>query len=940
MSKAYLLNRKISFTLTFFLSFILVAQELPLVKNYSAEDYKGESQNWSLSQSTEGYLYAANNKGLLEHNGARCKLYSTPNETIMRSVKAIGNSIYTGFYMDFGYWKRNDFGNLEYISLVKNHEIPVIEDEQFWNILELDQWVLFQSLQRIYLFNPTTKSYRIINSDVKITKMYKVDNVIYFQKQGKGIYKIEKGIAKLVSDANVFKQNDVIDIYIKEDKLLLLTNSKGFYFLDNKGNVSFWNIKANEYLANKTIYSSYLLNSGKYAVGTISNGVTILTREGEVDFTISKDNELPNNTILSIFQEKKGNLWLGLDNGISSLYLNSFVKSFTDKRGNLGTVYTSAIYDGNLYLGTNQGLFFRKNNSKQDFSLVKGTQGQVWFLEEIDNKLFCGHDLGTIILKDNKIINKINVQGTWGVKKLSNGNLLQGNYSGLYVLNKINDKWSIKNKIEGFNNSSRFFETYTNNRIFVNHEYKGVFKLQLNQSFSKALKVEKDTTVKKGIHSSIIKYNDKIFYAYKKGVFVFDDNKNSFIKDTLLSKLYSEDIYTSAKLVLNKESNTLWSFSKKGVSSIHPSHLINQLSIHNFSLSEDIKEGAIGYENVLEISKNKFLLGINNGYLILNTKSYENIIKESYTININSVDVNQLEKPKVVQSLLLDGNFSDKENNVDISFSIPSLTNDLGVEYQYKLKGQLDKWSNWSSSSKVHFENLRFGDYEFNVRGKVGNTLSSNVGVYVFKIQRPWFLSNVAIISYVLLLILFSLFMDRLYKTYYRKQRKALLDRQEREFKIKVLASEKELIEIRNNQLKIDVDSKNKELATSTMSIVKKNELLSSIKNELYKGGDENIKNVIHIIDKSLNNSDDWEMFKEAFNNADKNFIKKIKNTHNSLTPNDLRLCAYLRLNLSSKEIAPLLNISPRSVEVKRYRLRKKMNLEHDVNLTDYILSI
>jgi AraC family chitin signaling transcriptional activator len=81
-------------------------------------------------------------------------------------------------------------------------------------------------------------------------------------------------------------------------------------------------------------------------------------------------------------------------------------------------------------------------------------------------------------------------------------------------------------------------------------------------------------------------------------------------------------------------------------------------------------------------------------------------------------------------------------------------------------------------------------------------------------------------------------------------------------------------------------------------------------------------------------------LFKEAFNNADKKFIKKVKSKHPDLTPNDLRLCAYLRLNLSSKEIAPLLNISHRSVEVKRYRLRKKMNLSHNLNLTNYILEI
>ena len=99
-------------------------------------------------------------------------------------------------------------------------------------------------------------------------------------------------------------------------------------------------------------------------------------------------------------------------------------------------------------------------------------------------------------------------------------------------------------------------------------------------------------------------------------------------------------------------------------------------------------------------------------------------------------------------------------------------------------------------------------------------------------------------------------------------------------------------------------------------------------------------KPLVDIIDKNLKKNDDWELFKEAFNNADRKFMKKLKKAHPKLTPNDIRLCAYLRLNLSSKEIAPLLNISPRSVEIKRYRLRKKMNLSHDDNLVNYILKL
>jgi DNA-binding CsgD family transcriptional regulator len=157
---------------------------------------------------------------------------------------------------------------------------------------------------------------------------------------------------------------------------------------------------------------------------------------------------------------------------------------------------------------------------------------------------------------------------------------------------------------------------------------------------------------------------------------------------------------------------------------------------------------------------------------------------------------------------------------------------------------------------------------------------------------------------------------------------------------MKELENSKQIIKLNNEKLRNDIEGKNRELATSTMSIIKKNEFLNDIKNELMNGGEKSISKVIRIIDKDLNNTDDWKMFQEAFNNADKKFLRKIKTKHPDLTPNDLRLCAYLRLNLSSKEIAPLLNISPRSVEVKRYRLRKKMQLDHDINLTNYIIDI
>ena len=222
----------------------------------------------------------------------------------------------------------------------------------------------------------------------------------------------------------------------------------------------------------------------------------------------------------------------------------------------------------------------------------------------------------------------------------------------------------------------------------------------------------------------------------------------------------------------------------------------------------------------------------------------------------------------------------------------------------------------------------------------VAGNLTSNVAEFKFSIEKPWFLSNMAVCFYVILILTLIFAWYFLSKKYYnRKQEKLLLNAQ-KELELKELESSQKIIKLNNDKLRSDIESKNRELASSTMSIIKKNEFLHSIKNELLESTEKDFSKVVKIIDKNLNNTDDWKLFQEAFNNADRQFLDKLKEKHPGLTPNDLRLCAYLRLNLSSKEISPLLNISPRSVEVKRYRLRKKMALNHDANLTNYILEL
>jgi len=286
------------------------------------------------------------------------------------------------------------------------------------------------------------------------------------------------------------------------------------------------------------------------------------------------------------------------------------------------------------------------------------------------------------------------------------------------------------------------------------------------------------------------------------------------------------------------------------------------------------------------------------------------------------------------------GQFSSSQNNLKFAYVVTTFDKYTEVLYQNRLKGFYDQWSEWSKSPEVDFKNLPFGDYEFSVRALVGNQ-QTNIAAYKFTIHRPWYLSNLAVLLYALGFVLLFLGIHRLYKRYYKKKQEYLIRKNEKELDRRKLEEKEKIAQILNEKLKHEIDNKNRELAISTMSILKKNKFLSSIKGQLNTITEkkQTVKSVIDKIDQNINSEDDWKFFEDAFNNADKDFLKRIKTKHGGLTNNDLRLCAYLRLNLTSKEIAPLLNISVKSVEMKRYRLRKKFDLPHQDNLIDYILN-
>ena len=925
--------------LIFFISFSVNSQLLSPIQSFSPDQYNAANQNWDITQSDENDIFFANNDGLLKYNGSRWTTYFSPNGSIVRSIKAVKNRVYAALYEDFGYWEKDISGNHIYVSLVNENELTVDNDEEFWNILYYDDWLIFQSYKRLIMYNDVSREIKTFEPSKNIFNSFIVEKRIYYTLSS-GLYTIENGNEKLISNdtrlKNTTQYPHILNIFKKDNSILIVTDKLEFYELLPNGNlIDLYSLSTNPLFSGISVFKTIRLKDGGFAIGTVGRGLMLIDKNGNLMKIIDKSQGIINNTILSLYEDSNNILWLGLDNGISLINSESAFKIYNDSDGILGTVYASKFYKGILYVGTNQGLFYKKPLDTK-FKLVPNTSGQVWSLTIINDTLFCGHNNGSFVIERGFASKIENTTGSWTFRKVSESSelILEGGYSGINVLTKKDDKWVVRNKIKGFDISSRLLEISKNGKIIVSHGYKGIYKLSLSSDFYNLKNVIMDSTVTIGGNASLAKFGNEIYYNFSGGFYKYDELKDVFNRDIFLSNLSDKELING--IIINDNNNKLWLFSENYMHYVYKDLMSNENKIKSVIFPEKLRKTV--FENISRIKNEEYIIGTNNGYILFDLEKY---FLNSPSIQLERVEVsnrNELPFPVTInEGLQLDY----RTNNINFYFNSSNFQKFETVEYQHLLEGYMEQWSSFNEDSNITFSNLRFGDYNFKVRSKIGNTISDDIKSFEFSIERPWYGSNFMIANYALLLgVLFFIF-NNYYVNFYRKKEEKMIRINQSQLELKEIEKKQALMSIENEKLSQDIDGKNRELAISTMSMIKKNQFLSKIKSDLKEAeSSSKISSVIKVIDRHLNNQDDWKFFEEAFNNADKDFLKKVKNYHPSLTNNDLRLCAYLRLNLSSKDIAPLLNISLSSVEIKRYRLRKKMNLSRNEGLTEHLLSL
>lgn len=938
---------------------------LPDVINYTKQTYSAGLQNWDIKQDKNGIIYLANNEGLLSYDGRNWNLYSLPNKTIVRSVE-IGpdNKIYVGGQDELGYFSPAKNGMLQYHSLTAFIPAKFKSFGDVWDIVAFKNSIYFRSPGKIFRF--INEAVTAFAAPAEWMYLGVCQNRLYAHDNKNGLMHFENDAWMPININSELPGNDPVTSLLAfgNDSALVTTLKHGLFWLTKSGITKL--ASANNLIyENERIYAATAINSKWVAIATNNGGVYIIDLAGNIIQRFSRTEGLQNNNVLSIFLDRQSNLWLGLDNGIDLIAYNSAIKQINPFLKD-GSGYTALISDNRLYVGTAIGLYSVALQPMQDLSFSKGDflpvingQGQTWGLAEINNQLLLGNHEGAFVIKNNTAQSISSNPGFWNFVPLSGifptPQMIAGNYKGLVFFDYNNQQFLQSKEGPAFNESSRFIAIDKYDDIWISQPYHGVYRISktADGNYSTSAFSNKNG-LPSALNNHVYKLKNDVVFATEKGVYVYNNKKDQFEPAAFYQQLLGDQ---SIRYLKEDGSGNIWFIHDKTLGVVDLSGQAPAI-IYLPELSHKLVSG---FEFIYPVNDNNIFIGGEKGFFHIDFEKYKKTIP-NLQVHISNVRI--INK---TDSLLFGGYFAAvNQPQIQPDKAVPEISHawktirfefasslygyQSNLEYSFRLKGFDAGWSDWIQRTEKEYTNLPAGNYTFEVKVRTNLGKESPVTSYAFVMLPSWYQSMWAYISYALILIVgFYVLYRWLIKKFRAQQAKHEEEQKKTRYihELELAKSESELVALRNEKLEAEVNYKNSELASSAMHLVKKGELFTKIKGELshVMKGTENpqavaeLKKMIKTLSEDDNMDKEWENFAKHFDKVHSDFLAVQKEKHPTITPNELKLCAYLRMNLSTKEIAQLMNISVRGVEISRYRLRKKLQIPTEVSLFDYLMN-
>lgn len=739
-------------------------------------------------------------------------------------------------------------------------------------------------------------------------------------------------------------------------RLLLVTTNNGLFLYEN-GKTSRFETPVNELLAKANANRAVVTKDSVFVIGTILNGVFAINKHGELLWQLNTANFLQNNTVLGIFCDRNNNVWLALDKGISLLQNNSQLRYVSSFSPSIGSIYSVADHAGVTYIGTNQGLYVSKMEFRSSarnsiwVSPMPQINGQIWDLTKVDGQLFCGNNEETFAIDAHQKIEKIApVKGGFCIKKgiiAGQEVLVQGTYTQLCIYLKNSEgKWKFSHAVDGFINPIRYLEIDYKGIIWASHLHRGLYRIELSPDLRKikAQKLYETLDGKDKSTINVFKLQNRVVFTSGNGFFTFDDLRKKILPYSALNRSIGK--FANAYRVTPFVNNQYWFIKDESAALVEVSDekstIIDLLQYASFP-----NESVDNYQNIVALSPKHSIICLDNAFALYSHFGNNSVAHPAVSLFFKYVRATNLEEGVRYLSLTdMTQKLPHDFNNLHIEVSYPQFINPKGVLFSFLLDGFDKRWSEPRPENTKEYAQLPYGAYRLKVRSTTATGDLLGEISYTFEIRPPFYLTRFAFFIYLLLFLgLCAYIAFYIRRQFHRKREKFQLEQLEKHRK-ELEISENQIIHLENAKLESELTLKSKELASSTMSIIKKNDILVQIREELVRQKEllgtqypkKYFEKVTRIIDENLSSEDDWAIFQSNFDRIHENFFRHLRANYPDLTSTDLRFCAYLRLNLATKDIANLMNISIKGVEAGRYRLRKKLNIPSEKSLTDFMI--
>ncbi len=958
----------ISLILLFTGSIFNTLAQQPSIRNFTTNIYGGGTQNWCVSQSDDKRMLFANNNGLLSYDSEKWATYNIANNTIVRSIyyDKKHDCIYAGASNEFGYYFLDSITyQPTYRSL--SDKLPQNERsfDEVWNIYKYNNAIAFQCKKHIFLLKPSGK-FKIFHTKYRIESSAVInDKIIITCKET--IYYILNNQLHIMNNTNVLRGKSIRAIipYLN-GKIIFATASHGLYVYDGF-TISPLTLDISSFLKKNQVFCG-AMHGNMLAFGTVRGGLVVKNIKTGQNLYANVFTGLQNNTVLSLFFDDQNNIWLGLDQGISYVLTDAPFKEIFGHNNQTGTGYASLIFKDRFYIGTNQGLFSTAY-PMQDIpipeqpKLVPNMTGQVWSIRNVSETVLCGNNEGAYQIEGTNARKISGTEGTWDFKILQQhpGYVLSCDYQGLYILKKVGDKWIFRNRIAGFNETSAVFEESSDGSIWISHWQKGVYHLWLTNDLTRVKKMT-FYNEKEGLPTSenniISKINGKVYISSVDGFYSANSETGKLHKAKKLNSIFQS--LTNPMKLFETPMHDIWAVNANCLA-IAKQNSMGKYKTDAFTYCSIAKRLQKNLGHISFVDKKHTIFNVENGFISINNdyKGRKNnaqiLIRQIIGTNSGDTILYVGQSSTAPENIQLTHN----QNSIKIEYVWPEYSSENAILFSYFLENYDNQWSRYQNASSKEYTRIGKGTYVFHIRGyNKSNGLVQEKKINI-TILPAWYETWVAYSIYLIILLFVLYFIVKYVRYRYDRKiqmiemhRERQLREREAQLEIERQKKEKELIQTKNNQLQTELKHKTSLLADSTMNLIRKNDMLQILDTDLteistYVTQQETkhritrkIQNVRRNIQTNIREDENWEKFEENFSLVYTDYMKKLSVRFPNLKMNDRKLCAYLRMGLSSKEMASLLNTSVRSIETARYRLRKKLNLQHDNNLSDFIQSL